>query len=159
MGDLASGLSTFHEGLDYLSSNCTIFLSFHLASLAEIHIENGDLDSASRTLDDASQRISQSDERFWQSEILRLRAEIAARTGPKMFNQAEGLLMKALEVSRTQQAKSLELRTSSSLGRLWQQQHKRQEAYDLIAPIYDLFTEGFDTADLKDAKALLEEVS
>jgi predicted ATPase len=65
----------------------------------------------------------------------------------------------ALDIARTQQAKSLELRAATSLARLWQQQGKRQEAYDLLAPVYGWFTEGFDTADLKDAKALLDELA
>ena len=64
----------------------------------------------------------------------------------------------ALDIARNQQAKSLELRTATCLSKLWQQQGKRQKAYDLLAPVYHWFTEGFDTADLKDAKALLHEL-
>jgi predicted ATPase len=71
--------------------------------------------------------------------------------------EAEAWLQRALDVARQQQAKSLELRAAMSLGRLWQQQGKRQEAHDLLAPVYHWFTEGFDTADLQEAKALLEE--
>jgi predicted ATPase len=70
--------------------------------------------------------------------------------------EAEAWLRHALDVARRQEAKSLELRAAMSLGRLWQQQGKRQEAYDLLAPIYHWFTEGFDTADLQEAKALLD---
>ena len=73
--------------------------------------------------------------------------------------EAETWLLRALAVARRQEAKSLELRAAMSLSRLWQQQGKRQEAYDLLAPIYHWFTEGFDTADLQDARALLAEVS
>ena len=72
---------------------------------------------------------------------------------------AEAAFRKALEVARHQQAKSWELRAATSLARLWQQQGKTIEARDLLAPVYDWFTEGFDTADLQDAKALLEGVS
>jgi predicted ATPase len=68
-------------------------------------------------------------------------------------------LQRALDVARRQEAKSLELRAAMRLGRLWQQQDKRAEAYALLAPIYGWFTEGFDTADLQEAKALLEELS
>ncbi len=64
----------------------------------------------------------------------------------------------ALDITRRQQAKSLELRAATSLARLWQSQDKRQDAYDLLAPVYNWFTEGFDTADLQEAKALLEEL-
>jgi predicted ATPase len=73
--------------------------------------------------------------------------------------ESEACFQQALDVARHQEAKSLELRAAMSLSRLWQQQGKRQEAYDLLAPIYHWFTEGFDTADLQDARALLAELS
>jgi predicted ATPase len=72
--------------------------------------------------------------------------------------EAETWLQRALGVARRQEAKSLELRAAMSLAKLWQSQNKRQDAYDLLAPIYGWFTEGFDTADLKDAKVLLDEL-
>ena len=71
-------------------------------------------------------------------------------------DEAESYFQHALDIARHQQAKSFELRAATSLARLWYQQGKRQEAYDLLAPVYNWFTEGFDTADLKDAKALLD---
>ncbi len=70
----------------------------------------------------------------------------------------EACFQTALDIARRQQAKSLELRAATSLARLWQSQGKRQEAYDLLAPVYGWFTEGFDTADLKEARALLDEL-
>jgi predicted ATPase len=70
--------------------------------------------------------------------------------------EAEAWLQRALDVARRQEAKSLELRAATSLARLWQQQGKRPEAYDLLVPIYRWFTEGFDTADLQEARALLD---
>jgi predicted ATPase len=72
--------------------------------------------------------------------------------------EAETWLQRALDVARRQEAKSLELRAAMSLSRLWQQQGKRTEAHELLAPIYSWFTEGFDTADLQEAKALLDEL-
>jgi predicted ATPase len=72
--------------------------------------------------------------------------------------EAEAWLQRALDVARRQEAKSLELRAAMSLARLWQQHGERAEAYELLAPVYGWFTEGFDTADLQEAKALLEEV-
>ena len=72
--------------------------------------------------------------------------------------EAEVWLQRALDVARRQEAKALELRAAMSLARLWQQQGKRAEAYELLAPIYGWFTEGFDTADLQEARALLEEL-
>ncbi len=75
------------------------------------------------------------------------------------MSQAGTCFQQALDIARNQQAKSWELRAATSLARLWQSQDKRQDAYDLLAPVYEWFTEGFDTADLKDAKALLGELS
>jgi predicted ATPase len=80
------------------------------------------------------------------------------RTPPETA-EAEAAFQPALEIARAQDAKSLELRTATSLARLWQSQGKRTQAYDLLAPIYGWFTEGFDTADLKDAKALLDSLA
>ncbi len=72
---------------------------------------------------------------------------------------SEDCFHQALDIAQSQHAKSWELRAATSLARLWQSQDKRQDAYDLLAPVYNWFTEGFDTADLKDAKALLDELS
>ena len=88
----------------------------------------------------------------------RLRGVLLLRQPETPQAEAEAWLQRALDVARHQEAKSLELRAAMSLGRLWQQQGKRQEAYDLLAPIYHWFTEGFDTADLQDARALLAEL-
>ena len=90
---------------------------------------------------------------YWDAELLRQRAGFY---GPRHeAGDAEGCLAQALEVARSQSAKSLELRAATSLARLWAGQGKRAEAYDLLAPVYRWFTEGFDTADLREAKALL----
>ena len=88
----------------------------------------------------------------------RLRGVLLLRQPGTPQAEAEAWLQRALDVARRQEAKSLELRAAMSLSRLWQQQGKRQEAYDLLAPIYHWFTEGFDTADLQDARALLAEL-
>ena len=83
-------------------------------------------------------------------------AAAAAGSQLKKHAEAEACFQQALDIARHQQAKSLELRAAMSLGRLWQRQGKRTEAYELLAPVYGWFTEGFDTADLQEAKALLE---
>ena len=82
-----------------------------------------------------------------------------SRGSPDSHTEAEASFNQALDIARHQQAKSWELRAATSLARLWQSQGKHQEAYDLLAPVYGWFTEGFDTADLKDAKALLQKLS
>ena len=89
------------------------------------------------------------------AEAHRLQGELLLRQPTPDVSQAEACFQQALDVARRQQAKSWELRTALSLSRLWQQQGKRAEAYELLAPIYDWFTEGFDTADLRDARTLL----
>jgi predicted ATPase len=94
-------------------------------------------------------------ERWYEAELYRLRGELLLQQNTDNHLEAETCFHHALEIARTQQAKSFELRAATSLARLWQQQGKHQEAHDLLAPVYDWFTEGFDTADLKDAKTLL----
>jgi predicted ATPase len=97
-------------------------------------------------------------ERCWAAELYRLKGKLLLQA-VAAERQVETYFHQALEVARRQQAKLLELRAAMSLSRLWQRQGKRAEAYDLLAPIYGWFTEGFDTADLQEAKALLEGLS
>ncbi len=97
--------------------------------------------------------VDETGERFYEAELYRLKGELLAQS---VDNQAETCFHHALDVARHQQAKSLELRAATSLARLWQTQGKRQDAYDLLAPVYEWFTEGSDTADLKEAKTLFE---
>ena len=100
--------------------------------------------------------MQQHEERYWEAEIDRLRGVLLLRQTGTSQAEAGTWLQRALDVARRQQAKSLELRAAMSLARLWQRQGKRGEARELLAPVYDWFTEGFDTADLQEAKALLE---
>ena len=95
-------------------------------------------------------------ERYYAPELHRLKGELLLQHSSDNQADAETCFHHALEIARSQQAKSLELRAATSLARLWQQQGRLQEAYDLLAPVYDWFTEGFDTADLQEAKALLD---
>jgi len=94
--------------------------------------------------------------RWYESEWHRLRGALLLQLSSDNQPAAETYFRQALDIARSQEAKSWELRATISLARLWQQQGKRQEADDLLAPVYNWFTEGFDTADLKDAKALLD---
>ena len=103
--------------------------------------------------------VTKNDEHLWEAELHRLKGVLVLQRDSGAAEEAERCFHRALEVSRSQQARSLELRAAMSLTRLWQQQGKTDEAHDLLAPIYDWFTEGFDTQDLKDAKALLDELT
>jgi predicted ATPase len=108
--------------------------------------------------------ISQTDERWYEAELYRLRGELTlVRSGGQRLEasvqrEAEACFRKAIDIARRQQAKSLELRASSSLVRLWQQD-KQQENHQMLSEIYGWFTEGLDTKDLQEAKALLDELA
>ena len=97
-------------------------------------------------------------DQLWVAEIHRLKGDLLLAQSVEHWPQAEACYARALEVARAQGAKSLELRAAMSLVRLWRDQGKRAEAHDLLAPVYGWFTEGFETADLKDAKGLLDEL-
>jgi predicted ATPase len=94
--------------------------------------------------------------RWYASELYRLKGELLLQQSLDNQVEAETCFQHAICIAQNQQAKSWELRAATSLARLWHQQGKRQEAHDLLAPVYGWFTEGFDTLDLKDAKALLD---
>jgi len=99
------------------------------------------------------------EERYWEAELHRLKGELLLVLSTDKTTEAEACFHQALNIARHQEAKSLELRAATSLSRLWQQQGKQAEARELLAPIYGWFTEGFDTADLQEARALLEELA
>jgi predicted ATPase len=109
-------------------------------------------------LDQARAAIPHGEGRFFEADCSRLEGAFLLTVSPAKQEEAATCFQHALDVARHQHAKSLELRAAVSLSRLWQQQGKRVEAYELLAPVYRWFTEGFDTADLKQAKALLEEL-
>ena len=112
-------------------------------------------------LDEALSQVDQSDERWWEAELYRVRGVLLLKQENEQTKrmQAEGCFQRAIDIAQKQAAKPLELRAATSLARLWQSQGKTTEARDLLASVYEWFTEGFDTADLKDAKALLEVLS
>ena len=97
-------------------------------------------------------------ERWYEPELYRLKGVLLLQQASDHQAEAENCFHTAISIARYQQAKSFELRAATSLARLWQHQGKRQAAYELLAPIYGWFTEGFDIVDLQDAKALLEEL-
>ena len=124
--------------------------------LAEALIARGDLDVASALLDQSTDQVERWEEAFYQAETIRVRGDLLRRAGDD--DAGEAYYRKAIAFAHGQEAKLFELRAAVSLARLWQNQGKTKEARDLLAPVFDWFTEGFDTADLKDAKALLEEL-
>ncbi len=108
--------------------------------------------------------VQETGERAWEAELYRLKGELTLQSGVEreaceVQKEAEECFDKAIDMARQQQAKSWELRSATSLARLWQQQGKTAEAHELLAPVYNWFTEGFDTQDLKDAKVLLDKLS
>ena len=131
--------------------------SFH-AVLAEAYDHARQAIEALAVLAEGLKLVETTGERFCESELHRLKGKVLVRKTDNDASQAEQCFHQALEVAQRQQTKSLELRAATSLARLWQGQGKAREARDLLEPIYSWFTEGFDTADLKDAKALLEEL-
>jgi predicted ATPase len=127
-----------------------------LAQLAEAYGQSGRVEEGLSLLAEARAAVEQTGARLWEAEVQRLTGELLLRQAVPDEEQAAACFQQALDVARRQQAKSLELRTAMSLARLWQQQGKRQKAHDLLAPVYHWFTEGFDTADLQEAKSLLD---
>jgi predicted ATPase len=129
---------------------------YFLALLAEAHGIMRQPEAGLAVLTEALTLVETTGERWYEPELYRLMGELLLQQNLDNQVEAETCFQQALSTARSQQAKSLELRAAMSLSRLWQQQGKRQKAYDLLAPIYGWFTEGFDTADLQDAKALLD---
>jgi predicted ATPase len=107
-------------------------------------------------LEDAMRFADDSRVRYWDAELLRLKGKLLARLSADKDHEEERCYREALTLARRQQARSLELRAATSLGGLWRDQGRRDEAYDLLAPVYGWFTEGLDTPDLKEAKTLLD---
>jgi predicted ATPase len=128
------------------------------ALLAELHTQAQQVPAGLETLAEAWALVQQTGEVYYAAELDRLQGELLRQRDGANTSQAQTCLQQALDIARQQQAKSWELRAATSLSRLWQQQGKRAEAYALLAPIYAWFTEGFDSADLQEAKELLEEL-
>jgi predicted ATPase len=145
--------------------------AYHLSCLAEAYGNVGQAAEGLHVLAEALACAHTTGERYWEAELHRLKGELLLPSGVQGLesvvlppdaglqtrdSEAEACFHQALDIARRQQAKALELRTTTSLSRLWQHQGKRAAAYDLLAPVYGWFIEGFDTADLQKAKALLE---
>jgi predicted ATPase/class 3 adenylate cyclase len=176
------GIAQIRQGLAaYRATGGEATLSHLLALLAEAHGKMGQAEEGLNVLAEALVVTHKNQERFYEAELYRLKGELlltqesknqkskgksqkSENTDPRPLapdpqEDAEACFLKAIEIARQQQAKSLELRASTSLARLWQQQGKRREARNTLSEIYNWFTEGFETKDLQEAKALIGELS
>ena len=158
-GQGEEGLAQVRQGLsDYRTTGAALGVPYFCTVLAEVCNHLGHTEDGLQALTEAQTLVEQYEERWWEAEVYRLRGVLLLRRPEALETEAEVWLQRALDVARRQEAKSLELRAAISLGRLWQQQGKWDAACQLLVPIYGWFTEGFDTADLQEAKALLEEL-
>jgi predicted ATPase len=140
------------------AAGATIWLPLWLSYLASAHAQLGQFDDAGHYIAEAMTTMETTKERWFEAEVNRMAGEITLMSPEPDAAKAEAYFERALAVARAQQAKSLELRAATSMARLWRDQDKPQQARELLAPVYGWFTEGFDTRDLKDAKALLNEL-
>jgi predicted ATPase len=134
----------------------TLWTPFFLSNLARAYAELGQSEEAWRFINEPMGMLETTKEKWCEAEINRIAGEIALMSPNPDAAKAEAYFKQSLAVARQQKAKSWELRGAMSVARLWLDQGKRQQAHDILAPVYGWFTEGFDTLDLKEAKALLE---
>ena len=159
-GKASEAVRAITSGITSLrSTGVNLFEAWHLWHLAVAYAELGQPDDARRCIDDAMDKVERSKEKWCEAEVHRIAGEIALKSFAPNAERAEKHFDRALAVARQQQAKSWELRAAMSTARLWRDQGKLQQARELLAPVYGWFTEGFDTLDLKDAKALLDELA
>ena len=141
-----------------VETGAEVYRPYYLALLAQAHGALGQYAAALTVLSEALALVEQHEEHWYEAELYRIQGDVLLRHLPDEGVQAEASFQRSLAVSRRQHARSWELRAAMSLSQLWQQQDKQKEAFELLAPIYAWFTEGFETADLKEAKALLSEL-
>ena len=143
----------------YQATGSNAWMPWHLSHLAWAHAQLNQFDDAWRSIGKAMTAVETTGERWYEAEIHRISGEITLLSQKPDPVKAEGSIQRAFAVAREQQAKSWELRAAMSMARLWRDQGKRQQAHDLLAPVYGWFTEGFDTLDLKEARTLLGELA
>jgi len=157
-GASEKGIAQIRDGIDVLQRTAGVRLPYYRALLAEACGWSGRIDEALLVLADAFADIVKTEERWWEAELNRLRGELFRSKARNHRAEAEECFLKAIEIADSQQAKSLELRAAVSLSRLWRDEGKRTQARRLLAKVYQWFTEGFETSDLRDAKSLLDEL-
>jgi predicted ATPase len=159
-GKVAEAARLMSTGITaYSSTGAKLFMSYYSSFLARVHADLDQYDEAWQCLGEAMNSIETTKERWCESELYRISGEVTLISSEHDTSKAEAYFNRSLAIARAQQAKSWELRAAMSMARLWRDQGKRQHAYDLLAPVYGWFTEGFDTLDLRQAKALLAELA
>jgi predicted ATPase len=185
-GQNEEGIAQIRQGLAaWRATGSAVWWPYFLGLLAEAYKKVGQPKEGLEVLAEALATVDKTGERYWEAELYRLKGTLTLQSqtnlgqvqgksqtsqeqselsksqilNPKSQDEAEACFLKALEIARKQQAKSLELRATISLAQLWQQQGKTAEARQMLVEVYGWFTEGFDTKDLQEAKALLEELS
>jgi predicted ATPase len=160
-GELDEGMAQMRRGLAaQLATGAELARPYWLWLLAEVCQRTGAAREGLALLDDADASIEHTHDRYWEAEIHRLRGRLLLATAePTAPASAEACYRRALDVARRQGARSLELRAAVSLSRLWQAADRHDEARELLAPIYERFTEGLDHPELREAAALLDELS
>jgi adenylate cyclase len=142
----------------YRETGAAFMVPFYLSIEANACLTNGQTEGGFRAIDEALAVIATTGERLWEGELYRLKGEMLRVSASANHAEAEKCFLHALEIARRQSARSWELRAAMSMSRLWQRQGKRHEARKLLGEIYGWFSEGFDTADLQEARTLLEEL-
>jgi predicted ATPase len=150
---ITSGITAFR------SKGSTFYIPTQLSHLGRAYADLGQFDDAWRCVGEALTALQATKERWYEAEVNRIAGELALQSPEPDAGKAETYFERALAIARAQQARSWELRAAMSMARLWRDQGKRDEARELLAPVYGWFTEGFDTLDLKEAKTLLDELS
>jgi predicted ATPase len=157
VGEASDAIDAITTGL--AASQPKAWIPLLLIYLAKAHSELNQHDESLRSITEAMTELETTKEKWCEAEVHRIAGEIALKSPQPDAAKAEKYFERALTVARKQQAKSWELRAAMSMARLWRDQGKRDEARELLAPVYGWFTEGFDTRDLKEAKALLDELA
>jgi predicted ATPase len=158
-GKQPEGIALMRQGLAALrATGCQTVVPFYLGELARVCADVGRSDEGLAALMEALVDVDRTEERVWEAELHRLRGEFWLKSPDSDPTSAEVCFRKAIAIAEGQSAKVWELRAATSLARLWGDRDRHAQAHNLLAPIYDRFTEGFDTADLEDAKALLDEL-
>jgi predicted ATPase len=156
-GQGEAGIAQVRQGITaWQATGAVVTVPYLYTVLAEVYAHMGHTEDGLQALAEAHTLVERLQERWWEAEICRLRGAMFLRQLGTPQAEAGGGLQRALDVARRQEAKALELRAAMSLAHLWQQQGRRDEARVFLAPVYGWFTEGFDTADLQEAKTLLK---